>query len=57
MVVTGPIRILCVEDHPVFREGLRTIIGFEPDMVLVGARRQCSAGHRGVSYVIDPTSL
>jgi DNA-binding NarL/FixJ family response regulator len=31
------VRILCVDDHPIVREGLAAILGLQPDMELIGA--------------------
>ncbi|MBI2940044.1 MAG: response regulator transcription factor [Chloroflexi bacterium] len=34
--MTQPIRVLIVDDHPVYAEGLRAILGVESDLELVG---------------------
>ena len=36
MLKSAPIRILCVDDHPLLRQGIRAVIESEPDMNLVG---------------------
>lgn len=37
MSTSRKIRILCVDDHPIVREGLASIIGMQTDMELIGA--------------------
>jgi DNA-binding NarL/FixJ family response regulator len=37
---TSPIRVFCVDDHPLMREGIGAVIRNEPDMLLVG-EAQC----------------
>ena len=36
MTTTAKIRVLCVDDHPVVREGIAAIIGLQPDMTMAG---------------------
>jgi two-component system NarL family response regulator len=40
-----PIRVMCVEDHRIVREGIALIINQEPDMEVVGA---CATGEEAV---------
>ena len=42
----GPIRVLCVEDHAVVREGLALIINNPADLQVVGA---AATGEEGVA--------
>jgi DNA-binding NarL/FixJ family response regulator len=37
MIIPSTIRILCVDDHPLFREGIATVVANESDLELVGS--------------------
>jgi DNA-binding NarL/FixJ family response regulator len=44
----SPIRVLAVDDHPLFRQGIAALIEEVPDMVLAG--RPPTAGKRSSSF-------
>jgi len=39
-----PIRVLCVDDHPLLRQGIGALVGAEPDMALVAQAQSGSEG-------------
>ena len=47
---TEPIRVLVADDHPVFRRGMRAILGAEPDTELVG---EATDGEEAVARALE----
>ncbi len=48
--LTETVRVLIVDDHDLFRTGLATLLGAQPDIDVVG---QCSTGRAGIRLAIE----
>jgi DNA-binding NarL/FixJ family response regulator len=53
----SPIRILCVDDHPLLLEGVAALIGTEPDMQLVAAATSGSEAVRKFRATLPDVTL
>ena len=49
LVQEGPIRVMCVDDHRLMREGLARIVGVQADMVVVA---EASSGEEAVEQFV-----
>lgn len=49
ITVTGPVRVLLVDDHPVVREGMRSLLAAEPGIEVVG---ECSDAAGAVAAAV-----
>ena len=44
MTDANPIRVFCIDDHPIVRDGLMSIVDMQADMTMVGCARSGSEG-------------
>ena len=49
-VATEPLQVLVADDHPLFRNGLRTLLASAPDVELVG---EATTGEEAVSLAAE----
>jgi DNA-binding NarL/FixJ family response regulator len=49
MTTPARIRVLCVDDHPIVREGIAAIVGLQPDMTMAGT---AANGHEAIERFV-----